>query len=180
MAGLSVIALRDLAREAMLACGARGFMRFALEGDGLLVTDAAARCEDGGAALCRALEDAGFDCQSDGRLLRITPGEYLLERLCTGEGAVQVDWSSPLHPAQALAARLVREAYTPFDDSGKQLALETVRLLWQPPDRVLSGLEGIRAAAAVRLREGNRNGFYQAGRLLDNWCQEQMKGDDVR
>lgn len=180
MAGLSVIALRDLARDAILACGTRGFMRFSKEGEGLLVTDAADRCTDGGEALKAALSEAGFCCKRDGRLLRITPGDLLLERLCAGEGDVQVDWNSPLHPAQALAARLVREAYTPFDDSGKLLALETARLLWQPRDKALAGLAVIRAAAAVRMREGNRNGFNQTGRLIDHWCQEQMKGDDAR
>jgi len=180
MAGLSVIALRDLAREAMLACGARGFMRFVQSGEGLLVTDAATRCEDGGAALSRALEDAGFDCRSDGRLMRVTPGDVLLERLCAGEGDDGIDWNSPLHPAQAFAARLMREAHAPLEDTGRALVLSAARLLWQPQDKVLAGLENIRAAVAVRMREGNRNGFYQAGRLLCNWCQEQMKGDDAR
>ena len=32
MEGMSVTGLRDLAREAMLSCGARGFMRFAKSG----------------------------------------------------------------------------------------------------------------------------------------------------
>lgn len=180
MAGLSVIALRDLARQAMLSCGARGFMRFAKEGEGLLVTDAAARCEDGGAALYDALEAHGFVCRNGGQLTHVTPDDALLERLCAWEGGTRIDWDSPLHPAQSLAARLMRDTCEPLEDSGRQLVLETARLLWQPQDKVLSGLEDIRVMAAVRLREGNRNGFYQAGRLLCNWCQEQTKGDDAR
>lgn len=177
---MSVTGLRDLAREAMLSSGARGFMRFALEGDALLVTDAAARCADGGAAMREALMAAGFTCQSDGRLTLITPTDALLERLCVGEGYMRIDWDSPLHPAQALGVRLLREEYTPLDESGRRLVLETARLLWQPQDRVLAGLADIRAEVALRLRERNRNGFYQAGRLLCNWCQEQTKGDDAR
>lgn len=180
MAGMSVTGLRDLAREAMLSSGARGFMRFALEGDALLVTDAAARCEDGGAGLRDALVAVGFTCQSDGRLTLITPTDALLEQLCAGNGDMRIGWDRPLHPAQALAARLLREGYTPLDESGRRLVLETARLLWQPQDRVITGLADIRAEVAVRLRERNRNGFYQAGRLLCNWCQEQTKGDDAR
>ena len=180
MAGLSVTALRDLARGTMLSCGARGFMRFAKDGDALLVTDAAYRCEDGGDALTAALGEAGFICQSENRLLLITPGDALLERLCLGESDPIIDWDGPLHPAQALAARLMREERTPLDDSGRRLVLNAARLLWQPQDKVLAGLMDIRALAALRMREGNRNGFYQAGRLLCNWCQEQTKGDDAR
>lgn len=180
MAGLSVTGLRDLAREAMLSCGARGFMRFAKDGDALLVTDAACRCEDGGAALMQALCTQGFTCQSEDRLLLITPGNALLERLCAGEGEACISWDSPLHPAQALAVRLMREQHTPLDNSGRQLVLLTARLLWQPQDKVLSGLTELRAVAALRLREHNKNGFYQTGRLLANWCLEQEKGDDAR
>ena len=127
-----------------------------------------------------ALGESGFVCQSDGGLLLITPGDALLERLCAGEDAPCIDWDSPLHPAQALAARMMRERCTPLDHSGRRLVLLTARLLWQPRDKVLAGLQDIRALAAVCMREGNRNGFYQAGRLLCNWCQEQTKGDDAR
>lgn len=177
---MSVTDLRDLAREAMMSSGARGFMRFALEGDALLVTDAAARCADGGMAMRDALMAAGFTCQSDGRLTQIIPTDEMLERLCAGEGDIRIDWDSPLHPAQALAARLMREGYAPLDESGRRLVLDVARLLWQPRDKVLAGLADIRAEAAVRLREQDRNGFYQAGRLLCNWCQEQTKGDNAR
>ena len=57
--------------------------------------------------------------------------------------------------------------------------LSTARLLWQPEDRVLAGLADIRALTAVRLREGNRNGFYQTGALLANWCEALKKGEDA-
>lgn len=177
---MSVVALRDLAREAMLSSGARGFMRFILEGDALLVTDAAVRCDDGGTAMQEALFAAGFTCKKDGRLIQITPTNALLERLCAGEGRVVVDWNSSLYPAQSLAVRLMREAYTPLEDSGKRLVLLTARQLWRPRDKALEGLAEVRAAAAVCLRKGNRNGFYQTGMLLCNWCHEQMKGEDAR
>lgn len=177
MAGMSVPALRDRARAAMLSCGARGFMRFAQEGEGLLVTDAASRCGDGGAALTAALEQAGFACTRDGGLVRITPGDALLERLCASGGELAIDWESPLHPAQALAARLMREAHTPLSGAGRALVLSAARLLWQPEDRVLAGLADIRALAAVRLRTQNRNGFYQTGALLANWCEIRTKGE---
>ena len=119
--------LRDLAREAMLACGARGFVRFAREGDALLVCDAASRCEDGGDALFAALSEAGFSCRMEGALLMITPGDALLARLCAGDMPLYTDWDDPLHPAQALALRLVREAAAPLTPAGRMLVLETAR-----------------------------------------------------
>lgn len=180
MAHLTVTGLRDLAREAVFACGGRGFVRFAREGDALLVTDAAARCEDGGEAMRSSLAAAGFICRTEGTLTLITPGDALLARLCQSAGAPAIDWESPLHLAQALAIRLMREEETALTDSGRSLVLTAARLLWQPQDKVLSGLEEIRALAAVRLREHDRNGFYQTGRLLANWCLEQMKEDDAR
>lgn len=180
MAHLTVIGLRDLARETMFACGARGFMRFAREGDALLVTDAAARCLDGGEAMREALTLAGFRCWMEGALTLIAPGDALLARLCESAGELAINWDSPLHPVQAFAARLMREQHTPLDNSGRQLVLLTARLLWQPQDKVLSGLAELRALAATRLREHDRNGFYQVGRLLANWCLEQEKGDDAR
>lgn len=180
MENLSVIALRGLAREAMLASGARGFMRFAREGNALLVTDAAVRCADGGAALRDALCRAGFVCRSEGALTYVTPCDGLLEQLCEGEGEAVIDWNSPLHPAQALAVRLMREAHAPLDDAGRQLVFCAARALWQPQEKVLAALSDVRALAAIHMREGNRNGFYQAGRLLCNWCQEQTKGEDAR
>ena len=172
--------LRDLAREAMLACGARGFVRFAREGDALLVCDAASRCKDGGDALFAALSEAGVSCRMEGALLMITPGDALLARLCAGDMPLYTDWDDPLHPAQALALRLVREAAAPLTPSGRMLVLATARLLWQPRERVLAGLPLIRAMAAQRMREGDRNGFYEAGRLLGNWCCEQKKGSDAK
>lgn len=180
MAHLTVKGLRDLARAAMLHSGARGFMRFAREGDALLVTDAAARCADGGAAMREALGAAGFICRQEGPLTLIAPGEALLARLCESAGELAIDWQSPLHPAQALAARLMREEETQLEGSGCSLVLMAARLLWQPQDKALSGLAELRASAAVRLREHNRNGFYQTGRLLANWCLEQEKGNDAR
>lgn len=178
MAILSVTALRDLAREAMLHSGARGFMRFAREGDALLVTDAASRCADGGAALCDALWQAGFACCMQGGLLHIIPGDALLARLCArNAGDTRVAWDSPLHPAQAFANRLLREADAPLTQQGRRFILETARLCWQAQDQALAGLMPLRAQAARLLREKDRSGFAPAGRLLANWCEEQTKGD---
>lgn len=175
---MSVIALRDLARATMLACGARGFMRFAAEGDALLVTDAAARCADGGSALCCALEDAGFACTQQGKLTLITPGDALLARLCAWEEpAPQVNWADALHPAQALAARFLREEKGPLTPAGRRFVMETARLCWQPKEKVLAGLNALRAQAAQLLREKDRSSLAWAGGLLACWCLEQMKED---
>lgn len=171
--------LRDLAREAMLACGARGFVRFAREGDALLVCDAASRCEDGGEALICALSAAGFSCRRAGTLLQIVPRDALILQLCAGDALPFLDWNDPLHPAQALALRLMRETPAPLTPSGRALWMETARLLWQPKERVMAGLPLLRAMAAQRMREGDRNGFFEAGRLLGNWCCEQKKGSDA-
>ena len=173
---MSAAALRDLAREAMLACGARGFMRFAREGGALLVTDAASRCADGGAALCRALEEAGFICLRQEGLTLLTPGDALLAQLCSREdGAIKIDWTCRLHPAEAFASRLMREADTPMTDAGRAFVLDMARLCWQLEDKVLEGLTPLRAQAARLMREKDRTGFACAGRLLGNWCDERTK-----
>lgn len=179
MESLNVTCLRNLAREAMEGSGARGFMRFAQEGEALLVCDAAARCADGGQALCRALEAAGFTCRAQGALLMIAPADALLERLCAHEGAVIVDWDGELRPAQTLAARLLRAPREALTPQGRAYALQTARLLWRPQAQVLAGIDGLRAQAAALLRAGDRSGFALAGGLLANWC-EQKKGENAR
>ena len=171
---MNVTDLRNLARGALASCGARGFVRFAPEGGALLVTDAASRCADGGAALVRALAAAGFSCRTEGALLVLTPDDALLAALCAREDrTVPIDWNGPLHPAQALAARLLRADALPLTDGGRALVIEAARMLWRPPAQVLAGLPGLRARAAALLRERDTTGFAPAGALLANWCDEQ-------
>lgn len=59
--------------------------------------------------------------------------------------------------------------------SGRQLALEMLRLLWQDERRVLTGLDGIRARAAEMLREGDRSGMREAGACLAGWCKARVQ-----
>ena len=133
----------------MLAAGARGFVRFAEEGDSLLVTDAAARCQDGGEALCAALCSAGFACRQEGSLLYLAPDDALLEQLCALRAAPQVDWESALHPVQAFASRILRAERTAMTPEGRAFVLRTAALLWQPEHRVLAGIAQLRQQAAI-------------------------------
>ena len=169
MAG--VTALRSEAREEILAAGGRGFVRFLAEGDALLVSDAPRR---GGAdALTDALCAGGYEAAERGGLLYITPGTERLLALCKSQpGEIAVDWESPLYEAQALAARLLGEKALELDGGGKRLVLETARLLWQPKEKVRLGLPALRARIAVRLREKQRSGLHEAGRLLCGWLIE--------
>ena len=172
MAG--VTALRDAAREAIFAAGGRGFVRFAAEGDALLVSDACRRSD--AAPLIASLEAAGFACESRDGLLQITPGDALLLSLCAADAQeIAVDWESALCDVQALCARLLREERLPLDGAGRRLVMETARLLWQTRDKVLSGLTALRAMIAVHLREGKRSGMNEAGRLLAIWLEDEGK-----
>ena len=170
MAG--VTALRDAAREAIFSAGGRGFVRFLLQGDALLVSDAPRRCADE-AQIVRALEKAGFSCRIADGLAQMTPGDELLLALCGAQpDAIAIDWESPLFGAQALCARLLRETPLELDEGARRLIVETARLLWQPGDRALVGMDALRARIAVRLREGKRSGLHEAGRLLCGWLEE--------
>ena len=170
MARVTAIALRDMARTALLSAGGRGFVRF-LEQGTLLVSDVLRRCENDAAKkkLTDALAQAGFEsCEQDGLLL-ITPADALLGQIAAG--ACDVDWESPLHGAQALAKRWLereREALTP---AGRQLIIDCLRMTWQ--DRVGDCLRQLSAQAAVMMRSGDTSGFYEAGAVLANWCNEQ-------
>lgn len=170
MAALSVTQLRTLAREAMISCGARGFMRFDERGGALLVTDAGARCADGGEALAAALTAAGFDCRRDGALTYLVPGDALLERLCEGEGPVVCDWSSLLYPVLALAGRLVRTPCCALTQDGRALVLLAAQLCRRAETDGAGAFDPLRAELAQRLRRKDQNGFNQTGRLLANWC----------
>ena len=169
MAG--VTALRDAARAAILSAGGRGFVRFLSQGDALLISDAPRRGESG--PLIAALGEAGFDGVVREDLLYITPRETLLLELCGRQKAeIAVCWESPLFETMALCERLLGEAPLELDEGAGQLLMETVRLLWQPEEKVLAGLPALRARIAVRLREGKRSGLHEAGRLLCGWLEE--------
>lgn len=169
MAG--VTALRDAARAAILSAGGRGFVRFLSQGDALLISDAPRRGESG--PLIAELGEAGFDGVVREDLLYITPGETLLLELCARQPeGIDVDWNGPLFETMALCERLLGEAPMPLDEGAGQLLMETVRLLWQPEEKVLAGLPALRARIAVRLREGKRSGLHEAGRLLAGWLEE--------
>ena len=177
MARVTAVRLRERAREAMLAAGGRGFVRFLPAGDALLATDAVRRCADDAsrARLTEALAQAGFVCGMRGGLLEMTPTDDVL-LTPGGEERVAVDWESPLHPAQALAARFLKNPKQPLTSAGRQLILETLRLTWLAPDRVLSGLPALRAQAAVMLRQGDRSGLHEAGTLLKEFCEQEQGG----
>lgn len=170
MAHLTAIALRDRARTALLSAGGRGFVRF-LDQGALLVSDALRRCEDDAAKrqLTDALAHAGFvSCEQDGLLL-ITPADALIAQIACD--ACGIDWESPLHSAQALAMRWLSQERRTLSDGGRQLIVDCLRLTWQ--DRVPDGLRQLRAQAAVMMRSGDMSGFYEAGAVLANWCNEQ-------
>ena len=177
MARVTAVRLREQARGAMLAAGGRGFVRFLPAGGALLATDAIRRCEDdtSRARLTDALAQAGFACGMRGGLLEMTPTDDVL-LVPGGEERVAVDWESPLHPAQALAGRFLAAEKRPLTPDGRQLILETLRLTWLAPDRVLSGLPALRAQAAVMLRRGDRSGLHEAGALLKEFCEQEQGG----
>ena len=177
MARVTAERLSERAREAMLAACGRGFVRFLPAGGALLATDAIRRCADDAARarLTDALAQAGFACGMRGGLLEMTPTDDVL-LVPGGEERVAVDWESPLHPAQALAARFLKNPKQPLTPAGRQLILETLRLTWLAPDRVLSGLPALRAQAAVMLRQGDRSGLHEAGTLLKEFCEQEQGG----
>lgn len=166
--------LRDEARRALLGAGGRGFVRFLPEGEALLVSDAPRRCVSPEEAerLTDAITRAGFVPEWRDGFLLMTPTDERLRALAAAPlTAYAIDWDSPLHPAAALAARWRRERETALSESGRSLVIETLRLAWQMPERVLAGLPGLRARAARMLREGDRSGFAEAGAILNAWLQ---------
>ena len=173
MARVTALSLRNAAREAMLAAGGRGFVRFLPLGGALLVTDANRRCADENekAALIGALEHAGFDCCARGGLLELTPQDDVLCRIGYDEEA-EIDWSSPLHPVQALGRRWHNREKQPLSDAGRQLILEALRLSWQPVGKTQEGIEMLRAQGAVMQRTGDTSGMHEAGAILLDWCNQ--------
>ncbi|MBQ7885655.1 MAG: hypothetical protein IJ313_02040 [Clostridia bacterium] len=178
MARVTALMLRDRAREAMIAAGGRGFVRFPERG-ALLVSDAVRRCENGPAKalLLEALSQAGFDCREQDGLLMITPADALLAEICC-EGSCAVDWDGPLCIVQALAKRWLSKPRQPLTGDGRQLIIDTLRLTWQ--DRVQEGLAALCAQATVMQRRGDISGFRIAGAVLRDWCdmQEGLSHED--
>ena len=170
MAHLTAIALRDRARRALLSAGGRGFVRF-LDQGALLVSDVLRRCEDDAAKkkLTDALAQAGFDSCTQEGLLLITPSDVMLAQIVCED--CHMDWESSLHGAQALAKRWLAHERKALTDAGRQLIVDCLRLTWQ--DRMVDGLRQLRAQAAVMMRSGDTSGFYEAGAVLANWCNEQ-------
>ena len=160
-------ALRTRARDAILAAGGRGFVRFAPEGP-LLLSDAAKRCDAQTAvglldALCRN----GFKARLSDGMVYAEPTDALIEQMVAGAQMPEIDWENPLHPVQALAARWMSAPEMPCTDRGRSLVRETLRLVWQPQDRVLAGLGALRAQAAAMLRERDTGGMRLAGAILN-------------
>lgn len=172
MARVSAAGLRDRARDAVIAAGGRGFVRFAPPGGALLITDALRRCTDAAQVkkLIDALEEAGFACRQRDGLLWLTPQDDLLR--CEADEYPAADWQLPLYELAALAVRWASVQPQEFTPAGRRLMLETLRLLWQPRDKVLAGMNALRAQAAAMLREGDRSGLHEAGWILYDWCRE--------
>ena len=166
VSGNPAVALRDRAREAMLASGGRGFVRFLPPGGALLATDALCRAtQEQAEAIVRALRAAGFVCaQSGALLLLLTPQDALLA--AAPETKTVVDWAGEVYAAQALARRWQERPPLPLTPAGRQLILETLRLIWQPRSRVLGGIDALRGRAAVMLRGGDASGLHEAGSYL--------------
>lgn len=172
MAG--VTALREAARSAIFGAGGRGFVRFCAREDALLISDANRRSD--AQVLARALADAGFACEIRDDLMLIRPTDERLLALCAAqEREIIVDWTHPLCRMQALAAHLTRETPLPLDEGGRRLLLSAARLLWQPEEKVLSGMSALRTQVAVRLREGKRSGLHETGCLLGGWLEERLR-----
>ncbi len=173
---MDALALRGLARTAMLQAGGRGFMRFAPEDGALLVSDALRRCaqESERMHLVQVLEAAGFDAQAPDGLLLLTPRDALLREIPAPESAA-IDWDSELLAARTLAARWLAAPTEALTKDGRQLILETLRLTWRPKGEVLLGLAALRARAAVMLRRHDTSGMQEAGRILVNWCDKEEK-----
>jgi len=177
MARVTAIGLRAAAREAMIAAGGRGFMRFLPPGGALLATDAVRRCESDAqkTAMIDALAAAGFACCERDGLLMLTPKDELLCGIVFA-GKHEIDWNLPQHRVQALGAGWIRKQKRQLTEDGRQLIIEALRLAWQPVKTEKDGLEALRARAAVMLRRGDDSGFYEAGAVLLGWCDQETGG----
>ncbi len=161
----AVSEIRERARAAIFAAGGRGFVRFLPEGEeALLVSDAVRRCENT-KALTEACRASGFRTEERDGLLRLTPTEETL-RAMAAPVDFAVDWAAPDAADRAFAARLMRSEAKPMTEAGRQLAVETLRLIWQDDAHVHKGLSALRARAATCLRTHDDSGFFVCGALL--------------
>ena len=160
--------MRAQARDTVLACGGRGFMRFADGGNALLVCDAVRRCSDEAAQrMCDTLMAQGFEVCIDGELMMILPGDEMIAAL--DADMPQIDWEDAAYAAHALTARLLKAPKLPLTPAGRALATVSLRLTGRPGEDVLAGIDTIRAQAAVMLRSGDRSGMHEAGAMLKLW-----------
>jgi len=180
MARMTAVMLRSIARETMITCGGRGFMRFLDDGDMLLVTDALRRCADKAERNClvAALEGAGFACWEQDGLLLLAPSEAMLEGMTCPAETAATDWRGVRHGAHSLALRWLRKDARPLTQAGRQLIVDCLRLTWQPEERVLAGCARLRAQVALMQRSGDFSGMREAGAILYDWCQEGKSDED--
>jgi len=178
MAHVTAAGLRTAAREAVLAAGGRGFVRFLTEG-ALMATDAVRRCADEAqrSALILSLEQAGFVCREQDGLLLLTPKDALIEGL-TYDHIKETDWHDPMHPVRALGMRWIGKQKKALTPQGRQLIMETLRLCWQDAGQTLRGMEALRARAAVMQRHRDTSGMHEAGAVLLGWCDEMQGGHE--
>jgi len=175
MARVTAISLRDAAREAMIAAGGRGFVRFLPPGGALLATDANRRCRDESdkAALCAALACVGFVCAEQDGLLALTPADCMLGEIAY-DGDRPMDWDSELHQAAALGLRWMSKEKRPLTDAGRQLILEALRMSSQRQPS--TGVDALRTRGAVMQRTGDISGMHEAGAILLDWCSRSEGG----
>lgn len=171
MARVTAVSLRDSARNALLAAGGRGFVRFCEQG-ALIVSDAIRRCESDAQRdkMIASLDRAGFDCREQDGLLLIDPKDQLLEVIAY-DGDFAVDWDGKLCAVQALAVRWLNRKKQPLTAAGRQMIIGGLRLTWQ--DRLKDGLTHLRAQAAEMQRKGDTSGFQETGAVLADWCDRQ-------
>ena len=176
MAAVSAQNIRAKAREAIFAAGGRGFVRFLPAGGALLVSDAARRCENAQALLnaCRA---AGFVTEEKDGLLFLTPEDGVLRALCDAcAQTIRIDdWDGEAASAGAFAMRLMQKKGAPLTADGRQLVLETLRLLSQDDAHILMGMSGLRTLAAAQLRHQDKSGMRTAGALIADWYMEKRR-----
>lgn len=178
MARLTPEGLRAAAREAIFSAGGRGFVRFGPPGGCLLVSDAGRRAETT-EPMEAALRAAGFVCEAKAGMLLIDPADELLSGIRAETGNAPTDWEGGLYPAHALADRWLRQEKRGLTPEGRQMILETLRLLWQPEENVISGLAALRIRAAVMMRTHDTSGLYESGALLSGRCRELSKEEMI-
>ena len=104
----------------------------------------------------------------------LTPKDALLSGIGCEEKQ-EIDWTAPLHSVQALGVLWIRKQKRLITQDGRQLILEALRMSWQPMKQAAAGMDALRMRAAVMLRRGDDSGFYEAGAVLLDWCDQKDK-----